>query len=186
MNKPKYIIVHHFGGTDLYPLFDTSNQTFEIVNEDHRQKWNFKSSLGFYCGYHYVIDKTGKVTQGRAENEEGAHCIGKNLESIGVALAGNFDTTLPSQAQIESLKTLIIELKAQYNIPLENIVPHRRFANKTCFGRLLADDWVQKLLTVVNTTSCTAERDIIKQQDVKISNLQAFIRSLINLLNKQL
>ena len=188
MNYLKYIIIHHIGGTDLNPSFDTSNQSFEVVNEYHRQKWDFKSAFGFYLGYQYFIDKYGKVTQARRDDETGAHTIGQNNSSIGICLAGNFDVTLPTPEQVEALKVLVISLKDKYNIRLENIVPHRHFAKKTCFGTLLSDDWLVKLLTPVHSVAvpCASEKDIIKQQEETISNLQKFIRSIINLLTKQL
>lgn len=114
MNKniPKFLIIHHCGGTDLNPLADSSNQTFEDVNAYHRTAPNvwlgYLSSLGYAIGYHYFIEKNGKVTQGRADTDEGAHCKGFNTQSIGICLAGNFDATMPSQAQIEALKALEI------------------------------------------------------------------------------
>ena len=148
MNKPIYLIVHHSGGTDANPLADTSNHTFEIINEYHKQKWNFKSSLGYYIGYHYFIDKNGNVTQGRADTDEGAHTKGYNAKSIGICLAGNFDATLPTPAQIEALKALLLRLSNKYGITNENIVPHRKFANKTCYGRKLSDDWARNLVAV--------------------------------------
>lgn len=146
MNKPQFLIVHHTGGTDADPLADTSHHTFEIVNEYHRQLWNFKSSLGFYIGYQYFIDINGKVTQGRADTDEGAHTIGKNLSSLGICLAGNFDATMPTKAQIDALKTLLKAKMSQYSIPLANVVPHRTFASKTCYGKHLSDTWAQELL----------------------------------------
>lgn len=147
MNRPEYLIVHHFGGTDNDPLANTSNHTAEMVNEWHRQLWNFKSSLGWYAGYHYIIEKTGKVVQCRADLEEGAHCKGYNRRSIGIALSGNFDSTVPTPEQEKSLKRLLETLTKKYNIPRWNVVPHRKFANKTCYGRRLSDSWAADLLT---------------------------------------
>lgn len=182
-NKLNWIIVHHTGGTDLDPLCDTSNQSFEVVNEYHRQKWEFKSSLGYYLGYQYYIDKNGKITQARSDTETGAHTIGQNDNSIGICLAGNFDVTLPNQKQVEALKTLVSSLMDKHNIPVKNVVPHRKFANKTCFGRLLADDWVQKLITVshVNTTSCVSEHKMIEEQNSVIRNLKALLNNIIKI-----
>lgn len=146
MNRPTFLIVHHFGGTDADPLADTSNQTVEVVNEWHRQLWNFKSSLGWYCGYHFVIEKDGKTTQCRADWEEGAHTKGYNTQSIGIALSGNFDRTKPTAAQTKALRSLLLQLMNKHGIREENIVPHRRFANKTCYGRNLSDDWARSLV----------------------------------------
>lgn len=147
MNQPTYLIVHCTGGIASNSLADTSMLTFGQVNEQHRQLWNFKSSLGFYIGYHYFIDKQGKVTQGRTDSDEGAHCIGKNLSSIGICLAGNFDVTLPTGEQTEALRDLLKQLKDKYQIKLENIVPHRAFSTKSCYGKKLANDWARKLVS---------------------------------------
>ena len=151
INKPEYLIVHHTGGTDKDPLADTSHHTFAIVDEYHK-------SLGWgKIGYHYFIDKTGLLTQGRADAEEGAHTIGYNTKSLGICLAGNFDATLPTEVQINTLKVLLIKLANAYVIPLEKIVPHRFAQSKTCYGKLLADNWARKLITDKNKKSAILE-----------------------------
>lgn len=184
----KYLIVHHTGGTEVDPLADSSNQSFDIVNEDHRRKWNFKSSLGYYIGYQYFIDKAGKITQGRKDNEEGAHTIGRNKESIGICIAGNFDLTMPTPEQIKTLKELLIQKKKEYNILPSNIIPHRHFAVKTCYGKNLSEDWARGLLYHEDTTHipqlCGPERDTIEQQKKQILNLQSLIASLVSLFKK--
>lgn len=147
MNTPKYIIVHHTGGSDANPLQDSSGFTFDQCNELHKQRFNFVSSLGWYVGYQYFIDKYGTVKQGRADNEEGAHTIGLNNSSIGICLAGNFDATMPTPAQITALTNLLKAKMAQHGILPTNIKPHRAFANKTCYGKKLADDWAKNLVS---------------------------------------
>ena len=141
MNNPEYIIVHHTGGTDANPLADTSNQTAAIIKSWHLQKgWSD-------IGYNWVIEKDGKIVQGRPENVEGAHTVGYNSKSIGICLCGNFDLTFPTKEQEKSLVTLMQAIMARYPaIKKENIVPHRKFANKTCYGKKLSDDWARKLL----------------------------------------
>ncbi len=147
-NKPEWIICHHSGGSDQDPLQDSSNFTFKQCEELHKQRFNFKSTLGFWTGYQYVIEKNGKVYQARRDDEEGAHTVGRNKDSIGIMLCGNFDATLPTQAQIDALKGLIRQKLAQYNLSPDKVVPHRKFASKTCFGRKLQDTWGQDLVKV--------------------------------------
>lgn len=146
MNNPKYIIVHHTGGTDTNPLQDSSGFTFDQCNEQHKKSFNMISTLGYYVGYHYYISKDGTVKQARLDIDEGAHTIGYNSQSIGICLAGNFDATLPTDAQVKSLTTLLQQKATQYNVPLENIIPHRHFAKKTCYGNKLADNWASLLV----------------------------------------
>lgn len=183
MSKPTKLIIHHCGGTDLDPLADTSNQSFEIVNEYHREKWNFKSTLGYYLGYQYFIDKYGKVTQARLDTETGAHTIGQNDGSIGIVLAGNFDLTFPTKEQVDALRTLLVQKTAQYGIPPENILPHRHFAVKTCYGRNLPDSWARDLLLLPPIqTACVEEKKVIEEQKVKLNRFDEIIAAIANLL----
>lgn len=163
-NFPEFIIVHHTGGTDTNPLADTSSHTFEIVDIYHK-------SLGWEAiGYHYFIEKDGNIKTGRPEDYHGAHCIGYNEKSIGICLAGNFDLTLPTQEQINSLRELLSKIREKYKIPLENIVPHRKFAQKTCYGSKLPDTWARSLVKVATPK----ETVIAKLDEIKNYIEQSF------------
>ena len=144
MNKPEIIIVHHSGGTDANPLADTSNQTANIIK-------NWHLSLGWAdVGYNWLIEKSGKIVKGRDEKSTGAHTVGYNEKSIGVCVIGNFDATLPTQAQIESLKIVLRDILKRYPIiTYDKIYPHRKFAKKTCYGNKLSDKWASDLVKPV-------------------------------------
>lgn len=157
-NFPEYLIIHHFGGTDQNPLSDSSNQTFKVVQDYH-------ISLGWEnIGYHYVIEKLGKIVPGRPEHYHGAHTSEQdmNKRSLGIALAGNFDATLPTKEQEQALAGLLATLKGKYSVPAEKIVPHRHFTIKTCYGRKLADDWARNLSSIPVVDKEKVKQDIIK------------------------
>ena len=160
----KNIIVHHTGGSDLNPLQDSSNFTFEQCNTLHKNDPNINlghpSALGYYIAYQYFIDKNGLVTQGRLDTEEGAHCRGHNSDSIGICLAGNFDATLPTKTQIDSLTKLLKDKVTQYNLTPDVIIPHRTFAQKTCYGNKLSDTWARDLIKT--------NKDTIKAQIISL------------------
>lgn len=163
INKPLYLIVHHTGGSNADPLNDSSNFTFKQCDAQHKVSFNFKSTLGYYVGYHYYIEKDGKLYQARADNEEGAHTIGYNLHSIGICLAGNFDATLPTEAQKKTLQKLLLDKSMQWGISIQNVLPHRKFATKTCFGRKLADDWAQDLMRQAPMKNPAAALQLFKE-----------------------
>jgi len=141
-NVPARIIVHHTGGTDKNPLEDTSHHTAAIIKNWH------VNGLGWSdIGYHWVIEKDGKVVAGRDERTEGAHTIGQNRSSIGICLSGNFDATLPTEAQTKSLAHLMERIMQQYNIAASEIHPHRDYSAKSCYGKLLGDTWARDLMT---------------------------------------
>lgn len=145
-NSPKFLIIHHTGGTDAQPNLDTSHFSFSQCNDLHRVRFDMLSSLGYYVGYHYYIERSGKLHQARADNEEGAHAKGFNTSSIGICLAGNFDSTLPTAEQVLTLKKLLNAKAQQYKIATKDILPHRNFAQKTCYGTRLSTTWAQGLI----------------------------------------
>ncbi len=136
----KYVILHHTAVSRT-----KNNDQFVANNEYHRKKWDYKSSLGYYLGYHYEISPAGVVKQARTENEPGAHTAGYNDVSIGIAMDGNFDIEMPTQAQIDALKTLLSGVIQRH--PGAAIAYHRNFAKKTCPGLLIADNWAKNLIT---------------------------------------
>ena len=86
-------------------------------------------------GYHYVITLSGDVKQGRNVDLIGAHCQGKNTNSIGVCYVGGVDKDgRPKDTRTErqriQLKQLLIQLLILY--PGARIYGHRDFANKAC------------------------------------------------------
>lgn len=139
-NFPEMIILHHSGGTDANPLADTSSHTADMIEQWHMAKgWEG-------IGYTYVIEKDGTIAKGRPETYHGAHTVNYNSKSIGICMSGNFDATYPTKAQEESFKTLYKDISKRYkNL---KVYPHRKFANKTCFGKKLKDDYGQKLADV--------------------------------------
>lgn len=163
MATPKHIIVHHTAVS-----YDRNPNQFNATNEYHRTTFGVISKLGFYVGYQYEISKDGVVRQARLDDEEGVHTKGKNFDSIGICLDGNFDVELPTEAQKQALKKLILQKMAHYGIPKENVVPHRTYCGvppyKSCYGNKLSDKWAQELLGPT--------REEIKQQ----------IKNLIDLL----
>lgn len=168
-NNPEWLIIHHSGGTDSDPLADTSHHTAKMMEEWHIKKgWEG-------LGYTYVIEKDGKVWAGRPEHYHGAHTEGKNSKSIGICLAGNFDATLPTKEQEDSLRELLIVLTAKYAIPKDKIVPHRTFARKTCFGKKLSDKWAQGLLNSNPVPSCNLSQftltELINEVIVRLKDL---------------
>lgn len=182
LNQPNKIIVHHFGGTDAQPLADSSNATAQDVDQWHKARWpgftskiftNRKGEL-YHVGYHYIIEKDGKIVQCRALDEEGAHCIGQNRSSVGVALAGNFDATMPTKAQEKSFRKVFNEIQSKYpKITKHDLYPHRRYATKTCFGNNLPDDYFTTLLKPED------DQAVIKELQARIMQLLTQLYTLL-------
>ena len=138
---PKQIIIHH---TDS----SRDRTTFQDVESWHKLRWpDFISQLGWYIGYHYLINGKGEILKARNDNEIGAHCI-PNYEKLGICLTGNFEIEKPSEAQLNSLEPLLNKLKSIYQITDENIFGHCEKSQTLCPGKNLMD-WL-KLYRKVN------------------------------------
>ena len=98
--QPKIVVVHHSGG----------NWNFNQINNHHKNKWGFKSSLGYYAGYHKFIEFNGQLYIARRDNEEAAHCVDPakpgywNKNSVGICLQGNMELEKPREWQLITLK----------------------------------------------------------------------------------
>lgn len=145
----KYLAVHNAGGLGNDARASTLHLTAAQINNAHQHRFNMFSSLAWWGGYNFFIDKDGLITQFRAIGEETAAQRGHNFggETISICLAGNFTSGVdaPTQAQIDSLKKLYANFP---QIQPQNILPHRLLQSGTsCYGSGLPDDWARKILT---------------------------------------
>lgn len=62
------------------------------------------------CGYHYVITRDGEIQTGRPLRYIGAHSLGRNVDSIGVCLIGDFRCETPTMAQLDSVVRLVHDI----------------------------------------------------------------------------
>ena len=99
------------------------------IDRYHRQR-------GFeMIGYHYLVLLDGTVEQGRACDYVGAHCLGHNDRSIGVAYVGGLDSSgrpadTRTDAQRRAMAALLAELCRRYRGA--TIHGHCEFAAKAC------------------------------------------------------
>lgn len=130
MRPVQYITVHHDGTTPFYALDEmTSMARLESIRSAHRsQNWGD-------IGYHFAIDRAGRIYQCRALNYQGAHVKDHNEGNIGIVNLGNFDQQTPSDAQVRGLRTILATLQSQYRVPASRIRTHQEWAATACPGR---------------------------------------------------
>jgi hypothetical protein len=110
-NHPRYapsirlVIVHHTATSNAY----TPDQATAIVRGI--DVYHVQTNGWDDIGYNFLIDRFGRVYEGRyggmTRNVIGAHALGFNRGSVGIAVIGNFMTAKPASAAVQSLEKLI-------------------------------------------------------------------------------
>ncbi len=152
MNKPNKIIIHHSATTDGLMLKD-----YDAIRNYHINHNAWRD-----IGYHWVIESVNnqyRIIKGRDENDDGAHCIGQNTQSIGICLVGNFLEQEPPEAQVQTLIYLIKDIYSRHGqLP---IYGHKDFYATTCPGKLNLER-VKKLVMQSENTQLTWKQIIKK------------------------
>lgn len=88
--------------------------------------------------YHYYIDVTGRIGEGRALSYAGdTNTKYDTMNRIQIVVEGHFDSEEPSAGQIVALKGLVQWLSTKYKIPGDKISAHNDHAATDCPGRNL-------------------------------------------------
>jgi N-acetylmuramoyl-L-alanine amidase len=134
--RPLTEIIIHCTATrpDWWSQRSTADKVAEI------KRWHVEDRGWKDIGYHFLIDRNGYTVNGRPLDQIGAHTVGKNIGTIGIALFGGHgsaaddkfaDHFTPDQDQ--SLRALLVRLMKQYP-SIKTISGHNQHAAKACPG----------------------------------------------------
>ncbi|MHC5037181.1 MAG: peptidoglycan recognition protein family protein [Planctomycetota bacterium] len=135
MGRVTRITVHHEGAV-------SPNHHTEIVDvvadlNDIRTVHMRKMSAGD-IGYHYIIDRAGRIWTGRPAIYRGAHSGGEaNRGNLGIMLLGNFDNQKPTKRQHRALAEFLVQQMQRYRVPVSRVFTHRELRPTRCPGRAL-------------------------------------------------
>ncbi|AVH58331.1 MULTISPECIES: peptidoglycan recognition protein family protein [Streptomyces] len=102
--KVKAAFVHHTGSGNKYAC----SQAPSLIRSIYR--YHVVSSGWRDIGYNFVVDKCGNIYEGRAGGVAkpvmGAHTLGFNDDSMGIAVLGSFGKSKPSGAAVTAIARL--------------------------------------------------------------------------------
>ncbi|MBB5123008.1 hypothetical protein AF335_32910 [Streptomyces eurocidicus] len=100
-NTVRAAFVHHSASGNRY----TCAQSASVIRSIYR--YHVVSSGWRDLGYNFLIDKCGKIYEGRAGGVAkavmGAHTLGFNTNSMGIAVLGTFDKSSPPTAAVNAV-----------------------------------------------------------------------------------
>ena len=127
------ITVHHEGWKAVW--FSDRNTTAQRI--DHIRRYHVDDRGWGDIGYHYILDRAGRIWEGRPIQYQGAHVSNNNEHNIGVLVLGNFEKQSPSSAQLKTLYRTTQGLASQYRVKRAMVLSHQEINPTTCPGKNL-------------------------------------------------
>jgi hypothetical protein len=101
----RFALVHHTAGTNTYSRAEAPAVVRAI------ELYHVKANGWNDIGYNFLVDRFGTVYEGRYggidKNVVGAHALGFNRGSVGIAMLGTYVSTAPPQAALDALARLL-------------------------------------------------------------------------------
>ncbi|MBL9149600.1 MAG: N-acetylmuramoyl-L-alanine amidase [Phycisphaerae bacterium] len=133
----KSITIHHEGWEPFMAVdVGETASRIEQVRVAHR---NAKGGGYADIGYHFIIDREGRIWEGRNLKYQGAHVKNHNEGNVGIMCLGNFEEQTPTPKQLAGLNKQVRAMMAKYNVPKSRVYTHQewRGASTLCPGRTL-------------------------------------------------
>ena len=134
--------------TNYLVIHCSATRADQEITAEHIRRWHVDDNGWSDIGYHWVIERDGKLQHGRHAQSQGAHVRGHNHESIGICLVGGMaengdpeDNFTPEQWLV--LEMLIEVLQVRY--PAAQVVGHYYFTPyKTC-PNFVVEHWQESI-----------------------------------------
>jgi len=131
MTPVKYITVHHDGMSVFTGSTDQATAArLELIRSSHTRSRGWAD-----IGYHFIVDRNGKVWEGRGIDWQGAHVKDHNEGNIGILALGNFDLQSPTSSQVEGVRKHVIAVMKAYSVPALRVKTHQEWAATACPGK---------------------------------------------------
>lgn len=136
MGRPSRLTIHH---SAMYFRDTRPNACAAQIQRIQREHMN----RGYGdIGYHFLIDPSGRIWQGRELRWQGAHASGaNNIGNIGICLLGNFvrqrEGQGPTDQQVRAMRQLVVQLMRRYSFGPDELHCHSDFKATECPGPLM-------------------------------------------------
>ena len=128
----QYLVIHHSLTADGKTFSWDAIRRFHKAPPPAGRGW---SEIAYHVGLE-LIENDYEILVGRAWNLQGAHAPGRNHDSLGICLIGNFDEAPPPPNQWAQAVTLVKWMSALFKVPPDNVRGHREVTDhRTCPGK---------------------------------------------------
>lgn len=136
MGRLRYVTVHHDG---LQSPLARSDRSSSLARLETIRRGHVVHNRWADIGYHYAIDRSGRIWECRPLSWQGAHVKRHNEGNIGILVMGNFEIERPTSSQVAALNLQIVALMSAFGISSRNVKTHQEWptARTSCPGRHL-------------------------------------------------
>jgi hypothetical protein len=137
MGKVTRVTIHHSAILLRDDRQSACSAQLQVIQRDHMGARGYGD-----IGYHFLIDPSGRIWQGRDLRWQGAHAKGEhNVGNIGICLLGNFmpgkDGQKPNKEQLQAMERLVVHLLGRFGLQGDDLFCHSHFRNTECPGPLV-------------------------------------------------
>lgn len=137
MGKVTRVTIHHSAILLRDDRQSACSAQLQRIQRDHMGARGYGD-----IGYHFLIDPSGRIWQGRDLRWQGAHAKGEhNVGNVGICLLGNFmpgkDGQKPNQEQLQAMERLVVHLLGRFGLQGDDLFCHSHFRNTECPGPLV-------------------------------------------------
>jgi LysM repeat protein len=134
---PTRMTVHHSG--DVKDVQFDSREWLQRIDLNHIRGINHPEPWAC-IGYHFIIDTSGRVFEGRPLKFQGAHAGNNEVNrlNIGICLIGDFERQRVPQEQRRALLETLDRLCLDYGINRSSVFGHKHFRKTECPGKNLS------------------------------------------------
>lgn len=138
MEPLRRITIHHSAVLCRDNSLPASAAAIQLIQKQHMQENQWGD-----IGYHFLVDRAGRLWTGRPLQWQGAHAGNTvlNRGNVGICLLGNFvrnrEGQEPTAAQVRTLRILVAALARTHRIGPDEIHTHRELKPTECPGENL-------------------------------------------------
>ena len=131
MSAIRRVTVHHTGEEWTAEDFRTPANKIRAFQRYHQDDRGWAD-----LGYHFVIDRRGRIWEGRSLRYQGAHAGSSQLNkgNVGISVMGNYENQTLAAVQKDSLAALLSSLCHEYDLKPWQISTHKELKTTACPG----------------------------------------------------
>lgn len=176
-HTPLRITIHHTAAH--YPLtLEDAISEIQFIQDYHQ---NSKGWIDI--GYHFLIDPSGDIFEGRPVLAVGAHVANKNTNNVGISIMGNYHPPVNNElttATINSIITLVRYIKDLYGIKENEFYGHRDLGNTDCPGDIIYSKLGEIRKEIFEIQPSTSSKAVPVEVDVDPSLKEEIYRKISN------